>query len=145
MGAAKLAIKTKYQVGYQDNEQDKNSPDDQALLDFFPNKPSSPPVSRGISDLVHLKSIGEFAFIFFHGDITEFIIDKEGIIAVGPYPKINDQDAGVAIDQEVSGVVSMKQAYFMERTIISYICPGHLAHKNGRNTAEERYNIPIIS
>jgi hypothetical protein len=49
--------------------------------------------------------------------------------------KINNHNAGIAIDQQMSGVIAMKKTDFMEGAIISDICPGHLAHKKDGNAA----------
>jgi hypothetical protein len=77
MGAAKLAIKTKYQPGRQENDHNEDGPDQQALSDLFPYESSPDPVSRCVRDLVYFKTIVEFPFLFFHLYIAELVIDKK--------------------------------------------------------------------
>jgi hypothetical protein len=145
MGAAKLAIKTKYQVAHQENDQDKNSPDNQALFYLFPDQPPSHPVARRIRDLIDLKAIVEFTFLFLNLYVAELVIDKKGIITGGVYRKINDHNASITIDQQVTRIVPVKQANFMEGAIISNVCPVHLAHKKVGKATKGRYNNRIIS
>jgi len=130
MGAAKLAIKTKYQPGCNENDPNDDCPDHKGLPDLFPEEAPPDPVSRGVCDLVDFKTIAEFPFLFFHLNIAEFIIDKKGIIAGSGDGKIYDHNTSIAIDQQMTGIIAMEQADFVAGAIISYICPGHLAHSN---------------
>jgi len=86
------------------------------------------PVPGRIRDLIHLKSIGEFAIIFLDSDITQFIIDKEGIIFTGGDSKINNDNTGITIDHEMTGIIAMKKAHPVKGAVISNVGPGKLAH-----------------
>ncbi|HEY3387039.1 MAG TPA: hypothetical protein VGK46_11040 [Saprospiraceae bacterium] len=130
MGAAKLAIKTKYQPGRNENDPNDYCSNYKSLPDLFPEEAPPDPISRGIRDLVNLKAIAEFPFLFFHLYIAKLIIDKKGIIAGGGDGKIYDHNTGIAIDQQMTGIIAMEQADFVAGAIVSYICPGHLAHSN---------------
>jgi len=130
IGAAKLAIKTKYQPGRNENDPQHDCPNHKGLPDFFPDKPSPDPVSWCICDLVNLKAIAEFPFFLFNLNIAELIIDKKGIIAGSGDGKIYDHNTSIAIDQQMTGIIAMEQADFVAGAIVSYICPGHLAHSN---------------
>ncbi len=130
MGAAKLAIKTKYQPGCNENNPNDYCPHHKGLPDLFPEEASPDPISWRIGDLVHFEAIAEFPFLFLHLNIAELIIDKKGIITGGGDGKIDDHNTGIAIDQQMTGIIAMEQADFVAGAIISYICPGHLAHSN---------------
>ena len=86
------------------------------------------PVARCVRDFIHFKPVREFTIIFFHLDVTELIINEKRIILTGGNPKINDHNARIAINHQVTGIVPMKETYPVESAFIANIGPGKLAH-----------------
>lgn len=74
---------------------------------------ASTAVSGGVGDLVDLKAIEKFAFLFLDAEITELIVDEKGVVLGGLYPKIDDHDPGIAIDQQMTCAIAMEQSHLM--------------------------------
>ena len=87
-----------------------------------------PSIPGRISDLVDLESILELAILLLDPDVTELIIDEEGVVLAGRHVKIDDHYAHIAIDHQVAGAIPVKQAYTVPVTIVINIGPGKLAH-----------------
>jgi hypothetical protein len=128
MGAAKLAIKTKYQPDNKDNDEDKDQSDHQSLADLLPDHFSTPTVSRSVCDLIDLKSVEEFPVLFLHFQITELFINEKGIVPGGQYAEVNNYNLIITIYQQMPCGIAVEEAYLVLCAIIPDICPGHLAH-----------------
>jgi hypothetical protein len=128
MGAAKLAIIPQYQKKDYPKNHHKRQDDIKGLAMFGADHLSPPAITGCIRDLIHFETIGKFAVVFFDRYIAKLLVDVKGIIFTGGYPKINHHHRGIAIDHEVSGVVSMEEPYPVAGTLIINVSPGKLAH-----------------
>jgi len=132
MGAAKLAIKTKYQPDNKENDEEKDQSDHQGLPDLIPDHFGPATVSGGICDLIDLKSVEEFTVLFLHLQVAQLVVDKKGIVPGCQDIEIDHDYPGIAIDQQMTGGIAMKEAYLMPIAIIPDIGPGHLTHTGTR-------------
>jgi len=85
-------------------------------------------ITGRIGDFIDFESIGKLAFVFFDGNVTKLVIDEKRVVLAGGDAEIDNDDAGITVNHQVAGIVTVKEAYPMQGTIIADIGPGKLAH-----------------
>ena len=128
IGRAKLDIPAQNEDQDDGKHKEEGNAYQESVPVFGADHFSATPVARGIGNLVHFKPVGKFAILFFHRNVAELVLYKERIIFRGLDIEVDHDDGHVAIDHEVTGIITMKQANAVTIAIISDIGPGELAH-----------------